>query len=346
MTIQAVVKELVAGRSLADGALESAFGTIMDGEATDAQSAALLVALRMRGESSADLVAAAKALRARAQRAEAGVPGAIDTCGTGGSGLSTFNISTTAAFVVAGAGVPVAKHGNRAASSRSGSGSFDVFEALGVSIELPIAQGAALLAEVGIAPLFARTAHPAMRHLAPVRSELGIRTLINGLGPLLNPLGVRRQVVGVYSADLLQPVAEALRALGTESALVVHGRDGLDELTVTTSSDAVRLHEGELTRLVVDPSEQGIGAASLADLAGGDASTNAVLLREILEGKEGPRRDVVLLNAAAALWTAGKCADLKEGIVAAGRSIDSGAARDRLEALVAASNRLFGEQDS
>ncbi|MED5261009.1 MAG: anthranilate phosphoribosyltransferase [Myxococcota bacterium] len=344
MTIQAVVKELVAGRSLAEGALESAFGEIMDGEATAAQSAALLVALRMRGESSADLVAAAKALRARAQRAEAGVPGAIDTCGTGGSGLSTFNISTTAAFVVAGAGVPVAKHGNRAASSRSGS--FDVFEALGVCIDLPIAQGAALLAEVGIAPLFARTAHPAMRHLAPVRSELGIRTLMNGLGPLLNPLGVRCQVVGVYSADLLQPVAEALRALGTESALVVHGRDGLDELTVTAPSDAVRLQEGELTRLVVDPSEQGVASASLADLEGGDASTNAVLLREILEGKQGPRRDVVLLNAGAALWIAGKCADLGEGVVAAGRSIDSGAARDRLEALVAASNRRFGEQGS
>jgi len=344
VTIRAVVEELVAGRSLDDGALESAFGTIMDGEATAAQSAALLVALRMRGESSADLVAAAKALRARAQTVEAAVPGAIDTCGTGGSGLPTFNISTTAAFVVAGAGVPVAKHGNRAASSRSGS--FDVLEALGVCIDLSISEGAALLAEVGIAPLFARTAHPAMRHLAPVRSELGIRTLMNGLGPLLNPLRVRRQVVGVYSADLLEPVAEALGALGTEAALVVHGRDGLDELTVTAPSDVIRLQEGALTRLVIDPSDHGLALASLADLEGGDAPNNAALLRGILEGEKGPRRDVVILNAGAALWTAGVCADLREGIAEAERSIDSGAARGRLEALVAASNRRFDEQAS
>ncbi|RIL05897.1 MAG: anthranilate phosphoribosyltransferase [Proteobacteria bacterium] len=306
----------------------------MDGKASPVGTAALLVALRTKGETVDEIVAAARALRARADVAAAPDPRAIDTCGTGGDGAGTFNVSTAAAFVVAGAGVPVAKHGNRAASSRTGSA--DVLEALGVHVDLPIARAAAIAREVGIGFLFARRAHPAMRHVAPVREELRIRTLMNCLGPLLNPCGVRRQLVGVYARELVEPLAQALAQLGAEAALVVHGSDGLDEITTTGPTFAARLADGCVESLAIDAAALGIARARREDLAGGDAAENAAIVRDVLGGEPGPRRDLVLVNAAAALWVAGAAADLSAGMAQARASIDSGAARAKLEALARA----------
>src|SRR5262249_5140167 len=294
----------------------------------------LLAALRAKGEGVDEIVGAARALRARALPAPAVDPRAIDTCGTGGDGARTFNVSTAAAFVVAGAGVPVAKHGNRAASSRAGS--IDVLEALGVRCEIPLERSVAILAGVGIAPFFARVAHPALRHLAPVRSELGLRTIANCLGPLLNPVGVRRQVVGVYAGELVAPIAEALGRLGGERALVVHGSDGLDELTTTGPSEGGLLDAGAGRPLRTDPAALGRARAELAALRGGDAAENAAIVRAVLEGEPGPRRDLVCLNAAAALWVAGAAADLAAGLGRARESLDSGAARERLRRLLEA----------
>jgi anthranilate phosphoribosyltransferase len=299
---------------------------------------ALLVALRVKGESVSEIVAAARALRDRAVHASAEDPRTVDTCGTGGDGAGTFNISTAAAFVVAGAGVPVAKHGNRAASSRAGS--IDVLEALGVEIDLSVERSAQLLREVGIAPFFARIAHPAMRALAPVRKELGLRTLMNCLGPLLNPVGVRRQLVGVYSRSLLTPLAKALGVLGAERDMVVHGEDGLDEITTTAPTRAAWLQDGRVQGLAIDAAELGIERASAGDLKGGSAQENAARIRAILEGSPGPARDIVLVNASAALWVAGVATDLAAGLELARHSLDSGAARERLEALVQATHRM------
>lgn len=329
--IRATIADLVEGRPVEPERLGSAFGEIIDGGSTPVLAAGLLIALRMKGETAPEIVAIARALRARATQVELGDPRTLDTCGTGGSGLDTFNVSTTAAFVVAGAGVPVAKHGNRAATSRSGS--FDVLEALGVRIDLPLEVYGRILGEIGIAPFFARTAHPAFRHVAPVRAELGVRTLLNCLGPLLSPVGARYQLVGVYSKALVEPLAEALLALGAVRALVVHGDDGLDELTTTGRSEAALVAEGRVERLQIEPAELGIARASLADLAGGDADCNAGLVRDILAGAPGPRRDIVLLNAAAALWVAEAAAGLEEGLILAARSIDDGAAAAKLAAL-------------
>lgn len=334
--IRTAIETLVARRSLDPDDLGLAFGEIMDGEATPATAAGLLVALRMKGETVEEIVAVAKALRARATTAKVKDPRTLDTCGTGGSGLDTFNISTTAAFVVAGAGVSVAKHGNRAASSRSGS--FDVLEALGVRIDLPVATCAEILDQIGIAPFFARTAHPAFRHVAPVRAELGVRTLLNCLGPLLSPVGARYQVVGVYSPDLVRPLAEALAQLGAVSVLVVHGSDGMDELTTTGTSRAARLAEGRVESFEVDPTTLGLSRARLADLEGGSPEENAKTTRALLEGATGPKRDIVLLNAAAALWVAEAAASLEEGLVLAARSLDEGAALAKLEALAETTN--------
>lgn len=324
----------VRGDEVPGALLEAAFGEIVDGQAGPASIAALLVALRTRGETVGEIVAAARALRGRAVMAPCPVPGAIDTCGTGGDGAGTFNVSTAAAFVVAGAGVAVAKHGNRAASSRAGSS--DVLEALGVRIEVPVERSARILAEVGIAFFFAPQAHPAMRYVAPVRRELGIRTLMNCLGPLLNPVGVRHQLVGVYAEDLVLPLARALGALGAERALVVHGSDGLDELTTTGPSSAALFQRGEVTTLSVDPDDLGIEPPPAAALEGGDAGQNAKILRAVLDGERGPRRDIVVLNAAAALFVAGRVGSLAEGLAPARQSLDSGAARSRLEGLVKA----------
>ena len=335
--IRAAIEDLVAGRRVEPERLSRAFGEIVDGEATPATAGALLMGLRMKGETVAEIVAVARALRARASMAKARDPRAIDTCGTGGSGLDTFNISTTAAFVIAGAGVTVAKHGNRAASSRSGS--FDVLEALGIRIDLPVEACAAILDEIGIAAFFARTAHPAFRHLAPVRAELGIRTLLNCLGPLLSPVDARYQVVGVYADELVEPLAGALAELGAVRALVVHGSDGMDELTTTGPSRAALVCGGRVETLSIDPLALGLERARLSDLVGGTPQQNAQTTRSILAGTPGPRRDIVLLNAAAALWVVEAADSIEAGLERAAESIDGGAAEEKLAALARATTR-------
>ncbi|MEN8159311.1 MAG: anthranilate phosphoribosyltransferase [Myxococcota bacterium] len=340
MSVAEAIARAAAGEEVPGATLEAAFDEIARGEASPVRIAALLVALRTKGETVSEIAAAARALRRHAETAPLVDPRTVDTCGTGGDGQGTFNISTTAAFVVAGAGVPVAKHGNRAASSRAGS--FDVLEALGVAADLPVAAAAELLAEVGIGPFFARRAHPAMRHVAPVRAELPVRTVMNCLGPLLNPVGARRQLVGVYAVELVEPLARVLGTLGSECALVVHGSDGLDELTTTGPSDAARLAGGTVERLRVEPESLGIPRARSEDLAGGDAAENAAITRAVLEGAPGPRQDIVVLNAGAALWVADAAADLAGGIELARRTLASGAAKAKLEALVAASQRIAG----
>ena len=335
MSLREALELAVRGREVPGALLEAAFGEVMEGRASPVAAGALLVALRTKGETAAEIAAAARALRARAILVPCDDPGAVDVCGTGGDGSGTFNVSSAAALVVAGAGVRVAKHGNRAASSRAGT--IDVFEALGVRADLPIPDAVRILREVGIAPLFARRAHPAMAALEPVRAELGIRTLMNALGPLLNPAGVKRQLVGVYDRALLAPMAAALRELGAVRALVVHGCDGLDEITVTGPSFAVELRDSRLSEQTIEPEALGIPLAKPEDLRGGDAARNAALVRRVLAGESGPRRDVVVLNAGAALVVAEAARDLREGLVLARRSIDSGAAAARLDALVRAS---------
>ncbi len=338
MSLADAIAAAARGDEVPAATLEAAFEEIARGEASPVRIAALLVALRTKGETVAEIAAAARALRRFAETAPLPDPRTIDTCGTGGDGSGTFNISTTAAFVVAGAGVPVAKHGNRAASSRAGS--FDVLEALGVRADVPVAVAVRLLREVGIGPFFARRAHPAMRFVAPVRAELPIRTVMNCLGPLLNPVGAKRQLVGVYARALVEPIAEVLGALGSERALVVHGSDGLDEITLTGPTYAALLERGRVRTLTLEPEALGLARAPAAALAGGDAAENARITRAILEGEAGPRQDIVVLNAGAALWVAEAAPDLGAGVALARRSIASGAAKAKLAALIEASRAL------
>lgn len=333
MSVQEALASAVASQDVDPALLEGAFSEIMAGESTPALIAALLVALRMKGESVSEIVAAARALRGAAVSLPKAPSNTVDTCGTGGSGRGSFSISTTAAFVVAGAGVPVAKHGNRAVTSRTG-GSFDTFEALGVRIDLPIEAYAEILAEIGIAPFFARTAHPAFRHVGPVRAELGVRTLLNCLGPLVNPLGVKHQLVGVYSAELVEPLAGALGALGARRAMVVHGSDGLDELTTAGTSVAAVVEDGVVQTQAVDPEELGLRRVAPDALAGGTPDENADILRRVLHGEKGAQRDIVCLNAAGALYAACAAEGLAEGLSQAEESLDSGAAAEKLSQLI------------
>lgn len=335
MSLRDAIDRAVQCEELSAELLEAAFAEIMAGDAAEVQIAALLVALRTKGETVDEIVGAARALRAAAVTAPCLDPQTVDTCGTGGDGAGTFNISTTAAFVVAGAGVPVAKHGNRAASSKTGS--IDVLEALGVAVDLPVEAAAELVSEVGIGPFFARRAHPAMRFVAPVRQTLGIRTLMNCMGPLLNPLGVRHQVIGVYARDLVPRIGEGLARLGTARALVVHGLDGLDEITTTTRTHAAFVEAGAVRELEIDPESLGVPLASAEALAGGAADENARITRAVLEGETGPRRDIVSLNAAAALWVAGAADGLEAGLALAHESLDSKRALGKLDALAKAS---------
>ena len=320
---------------------------VFSGSATDAQIAALLVALHMKGETVEEIVGFAEAIRAVAEplplhdASTVSVSGIgpsplVDTCGTGGDATGTFNISTAAAFVVAGAGVRVAKHGNRSLSSKCGSA--DVMEALGIKISLPSAVLAACLEEVGIVFLFAPAMHSAMKYVQPARRELRLRTIFNLLGPLTNPARASAQVVGVYSLDLVEKVAEALSMLGTHRALVVHGLDGLDETTITGPTRIAEVREGSVRTYEVTPEEFGMKRAQLEDISGGDAAANAAIIREILAGKKSPKRDVVLLNAAAALVAAGKVEHLADAVPLAAQSIDSGAAAAKLETLVKFTN--------
>ncbi|MGV1014867.1 MAG: anthranilate phosphoribosyltransferase [Methyloceanibacter sp.] len=327
----AAIRKVAAGESLSQTESAAAFDTIMSGGATDAQIGALLMAMRLRGETIEEIAGAARAMRARALKVRAPV-GAIDTCGTGGDAKGTHNISTGVAFVVAGAGVPVAKHGNRSISSRSGSA--DVLTALGVNIECGPQAIERCLEECGLGFMFAPAHHPAMRHVAHVRKELGTRTIFNLLGPLANPASTKYQVVGVFAEEWVEPVANVLGLLGVERAWVVHGSDGLDELTTTGISHVAAIDKGKVSTFKVSPKNAGLPEAKPEDLTGGDAAENAAHLRAMLQGNQGPLRDIVLLNAAAALLVAGKAKSLREGVTLAEESIDSGKARAVLDALV------------
>src|SRR5271168_4693524 len=316
---------------------------VLTGECSDAQIAALLVALHMKGETVEEIVGFAEAIRAAAVPLElnsnsvldasgTGRDALVDTCGTGGDASGTFNISTATAFVVAGAGVRVAKHGNRSVTSKCGSA--DVMEALGVNIELPAARVAACLDQVGIAFLFAPAMHSAMKHVQTARRELRLRTIFNLLGPLTNPARATCQVVGVYSADLVEKLAEALGMLGLHRALVVHGSDGLDEITITGPTRIGEVRAGLVHTYEVTPEEFGLQRATLDDVSGGDATVNAALIRGVLAGEKSARRDVVLLNASAALVAAGRADRLREAVPQAAGAIDSGAALAKLQALI------------
>ncbi|MHA6288639.1 anthranilate phosphoribosyltransferase [Maricaulis sp. CAU 1757] len=315
--------------------LAGAFDALMDGEADDISIAGLLMGLAALGERPQDIVVGARALRARMTRISAPT-GAIDTCGTGGDGKGAYNISTAAAIVAAGAGAVVAKHGNRAASSKSGSS--DVLAALGLQLDGPASRVEQALQQTGIGFLFAPAHHSAVRHVAPVRKALGVRTIFNLLGPLANPAGVTRQLLGVYDKRWLEPMAHALDLLGCENALVMCGRDGLDEITTTTTTDLVELRHGEIRRFTFHPEEAGIATASEADLKGGTPEHNAGAIRLMLDGKAGAFRDIVLVNAGAALVVSGHAATIPQGVELAGQAIDSGRARDVLARLIAITN--------
>ena len=331
--VQAVLARVVDGGGLSAAEARAAFEAIMDGRVAPARLAGFLVALRMRGETVTEIAEFARVMRERATRVRCGARVILDTCGTGGDGAGTFNISTLAAFVVAACGVVVAKHGNRSVSSRCGSA--DLLQGLGIRVEVPVATVERCLEEVGIGFLYAPALHDAMRHAAPVRRELGVRTVFNLLGPLTNPAGARHQLLGVYDPARLATLAEVLRALGSERALVVHG-GGLDEITLHTTTEVAELRDDRVVLRVLAPEEAGLERARLDELKGGDVEQNVAIARGILEGARGPRRDVVLLNAAAALWVAGRAGDLREGVAVAAGAIDSGGALrvvERLRAL-------------
>lgn len=329
--MKATLARLVEGRDLASVEMEAAVGDIMDGRATASQVGAFLAALRAKGETVEELVATVRALRERATPL-AVTASVIDTCGTGGDGLGTFNVSTGAAFVAAAAGAKVAKHGNRAASGKVGAA--DVLEALGAEIELGPDAAQRCLEATGIAFLFAPLYHPAVRHVAPVRRELGFRTLFNLTGPLCNPAGARRQVIGLFSPDWLMPVAEALRHLGSEHVLVVHGGDGSDEISPAASTSVVELRGEEIRSFEIAPEDFAIARCRPGDLAGGDAAENAKLLREVLGGKRGPKADAVALNAGAAIHVAGLAATLAGGVARAREILVAGSALGVLDAFV------------
>ena len=328
--LRGAITKVAAGKSLSQEEAAEAFDLVMSGAATPVQIGALLMGLRARGETVEEIAGAARAMRAKVLTVRA-PEGAIDTCGTGGDGKGTFNISTCAAFVVAGAGVPVAKHGNRAISSRSGSA--DVLKELGVNIEASPETISRCIAECGLGFMFAPAHHAAMRHVAQVRTELGTRTIFNLLGPLANPAGAKYQIVGVFGKEWVEPIAQVLALLGTVRAWVVHGSDGLDELTTTGISDVALVDAGKVSTFRISPRNAGLPDARPEDLTGGNAVENAAHIRAVFGGLRGPLRDIVLLNAAAALLVAGKAKTLREGVALASESIDSGKALAVLEAL-------------
>jgi anthranilate phosphoribosyltransferase len=338
--LRETLKKAAAGEALSAGEAERALEEIMEGAANPAVTAALLTALRVRGESVGEIVGFARAMRRLAQKVEA-PEGVVDTCGTGGDAKGTINISTAAAFVARGAGVTIAKHGNRAATSQAGSA--DVLEALGAEIGLEPREVGRCIEEVGIGFMFARSHHPAMRHVVPVRAELPFRTVFNLLGPLTNPAGAKRQLVGVFGGDYVRPVAEALKDLGAEKALVVHGADGLDEITVTGPTLVAEVSDGSITEYKISPEQFGFSRHDPGGLLGGDAHLNARVLKDVLSGEEeDAARDVILLNAGAAVYVSGRARTLEEGVRLAGESIESGAATEALESFVRATRRLAG----
>jgi anthranilate phosphoribosyltransferase len=336
--IAASIKRLVDGQHLDRDGMHALFSAVMDGQASDVQKAAMLIALRMKGETVDEITGAALAMRERVTPLQVDHDRIIDTCGTGGDGRGTFNISTLAAFVAAGAGATVAKHGNRAISSACGSA--DLLAALGVHIDLDAPRMSQVLRRTGISFLFAPKLHPAMGAVATVRRELGVRTIFNVLGPLTNPAFARRQVLGVYSDHLVDVLARVLTALGSEHALVVHSRDGLDEISLSAPTHVCEAHEGSVRSYQITPDELGLPWHPIEAIAGGDTAENVRIARAILEGEEGARRDVVLANAGAALYVAGAAPTIREGVALARESLTSGAALAKLEQLVATTREL------
>jgi anthranilate phosphoribosyltransferase len=335
MDIKDTLRKIAASQDLTGEEMRAAMNTIMSGEATPSQIGAFLMGMRVKGETVGEIAAAVSILREKMVPVEA-PEHAIDIVGTGGDGADTLNISTTSAIVVASAGVPVAKHGNRALSSKSGAS--DVLQALGVKIDLTPAQIARCIKEAGIGFMFAPAHHPAMKHVGPTRAELGVRTMFNLLGPQSNPAGARRYMLGVYAREWVEPIAAALLANRAVSVWVVHGDGGLDELSTSGPSLVAQIKGGNLTSFEVNPEDAGVPRASITDLKGADPQYNAQRLRELLAGEPGPYRDVVLLNAAAGFIVAGRADTLKLGAQLAREQIDSGRARETLEKLVAVSN--------
>lgn len=329
--------KVAMGESLTRDEAAYVFDRMMSGEATPSQMGALLMGLRVRGETVEEIAGAVSVMRAKMLPVEA-PDNAVDVVGTGGDASGSYNISTCASFIVAGAGAPVAKHGNRALSSKSGAA--DVLSALGVRIDLPPEGISRCIAEAGIGFMFAPAHHPAMKHVGPTRVEMGTRTIFNLLGPLSNPAGVKRQMVGVYSKAWLAPLAEVLKTLGSERAWVVHGSDGLDEITISGTTDIASLEDGHIHTFEIAPELVGLKRAEPGALKGGDAEHNAVALRAVLDGEPGPYRDVAILNAAAALLIAGRAPDLIHGVEMATTSLDTGSARARLETLIHVSEKL------
>jgi anthranilate phosphoribosyltransferase len=333
--LRALIGKVATGAALSRDEAAGAFEQMMSGEATPSQMGALLMALRVRGETVDEITGAVTAMRAKMLRVNA-PPDAIDVVGTGGDASGSFNISTCAALIVAGSGVPVAKHGNRALSSKSGAA--DVLAALGVNIDLSPDQIGRCISEAGIGFMFAPAHHPAMKNVGATRAELGTRTIFNLLGPLSNPAGVRRQMVGVFSRQWTEPLAQVLKNLGAERVWVVHGSDGLDEITTSGTTTVTALEDGAIRTFEISPEDIGLPKVKPEALRGGDAATNARAVEDVLEGKKSTFRDVALFNAAAALVVAGKAKDLKAALDLATQTLDSGKAEERLDRLIVVSN--------
>ena len=336
--IKDAINSLIDGKDLSEKEMIGAMRDIMEGKSTDAQIASFLTALRIKGETVEEITGAAKVMREKVSKISA-PENTVDTCGTGGDMSHTFNISTTAAMVVAACGLPVAKHGNRSVSSSCGSA--DVLEALNIKIELEPAKVEECLKTTGFGFMFAPLFHPAMKYAIGPRKELGVRTVFNILGPLTNPADAKRQVMGVFSDKLTEPLAQVLGNLGVKHAFVVHGEDGLDEITTTDNTRVSELKDGKVNTYSISPEDLGIKKANKEDLVGGSAEENANITIEILEGKKGPKRDIVVLNAAAALIAGDKAVDFNEGLKKASEAIDSGTAREKLEEVKKVSTELY-----
>ncbi len=333
--LRSLIQKVSTGATLERNEIQTALSIMMSGVATPAQMGAFLMAMRVRGETVNEITGAAELLRSRMTGVEA-PDGAIDIVGTGGDSHGTFNVSTCAAIVAAGAGLAVAKHGNRSVSSKSGAS--DVLAALGVKLDLNPQEVAHCIRDAGVGFMWAPLHHAAMKHWAPVRAELGIRTIFNVLGPICNPAGVKRQVVGVYALELVEPIAHVLNNLGSDHVWVVHGHDGMDEITTTGATRIAELKDGLVKTFEVTPADAGLLPAKLSDLVGGDAEFNAAAIRDVLAGKPGPFRDIVIFNTAAALVVGGKAGNLPEGAELAAAAIANGGAQAALDKLVATSN--------
>jgi anthranilate phosphoribosyltransferase len=334
---KSIIAKLATGASLSMSEAQAAFDMLLEGQTTPAQTGAFLMALRLRGETIQEITGAVTAMRAKMLAVNAPA-NAVDVVGTGGDNIGTYNISTLASFIVASCGVPVAKHGNRAASSKSGAA--DVLEALGVNTNLDAVGVEHCLAKANLGFMFAPLHHPAMKHVGAARGELGIRTIFNILGPLSNPAGVKHQMIGAFSRDLLRPIVETLRELGSTKIWAVHGSDGLDEITTTGVTHVVELHDGKIREFEIVPEDVGLSRASLDDLKGGDAAYNAAALKAVLNGAKNAYRDIAILNSAAALVVAGFAHDLNHGVALASQALESGATLVTFEKMVAASQEM------